>query len=232
MVRRQIVAMGGGGFSTEADNPVLDRYVIQQLPGERPRVCFLGTASGDAEGYLLSFYSAFTELGCEPAHLSLFRPATADIRSFLMSSDAIYVGGGNTRSMLVLWREWEVDQILRDAYESGILLAGVSAGANCWFESCVTDAVPGTLGPLAGLGLLPGSFCPHYDGERERRPAFHEMVRDGRLPNGYAADDGAALHFLDGELYAVLASRREARAYALNREGTAVSEEALPAQHL
>lgn len=232
MVRRQIVAMGGGGFSTEADNHALDRYLIQQLPGERPRVCFLGTASGDAESYILNFYTVFTALGCEPMHFSLFRPSTPDIRSFLMSSNAIYVGGGNTRSMLALWREWGVDQILRDAYESGILLAGVSAGANCWFEACVTDAVPGTLRPLPGLGLLPGSFCPHYDGERDRRPAFHEMVRDGRLPDGYAADDGAALHFLDGELYAVIASRQEARAYALNREGTAVGEEALPAQHL
>jgi peptidase E len=232
MASKQIVAMGSGGFSTEPDNPLLDRYVIHQVASEWPRVCFLATASGDADTYLLNFYTAFTNLGAIPSHFSVFRPSTADIRDFLFRNDVIYVGGGNTRSMLALWKEWGLDAILREAYEAGILLAGISAGANCWFESSVTDSVPGTLGPLAGLGLLEGSFCPHYDSERERRSAFHRLVREEQLPAGYAADDGAALHFVNGSLHAVLSSRRDARAYAVAREDSAVTEETLPAQHL
>ena len=224
--------MGGGGFSSEPDNLVLDRYILQQVAAERPRVCFLATASGDAESYLLSFYTAFTGLGALPSHLSLFRPGTADLQDFLLQHDVIYVGGGNTRSMLILWREWGIDAILSRAYEEGIILAGTSAGANCWFEGCVTDSVPGSLTPAQGLGMLSGSFCPHYAGERERRSVIHRLVRDGTLPPGYAADEGAAMHFVDGSLYAVVASRQEARAYAVEREGKAVTEEALPAQYL
>ena len=232
MASKQIVAMGSGGFSSEPDNPALDRYVMQQVATDWPRVCFLATASGDAETYLLSFYTAFTNLGAIPSHFSVFRPSTADIKDFLFRNHIIYVGGGNTRSMLALWKEWSLDTILREAYDSGILLAGISAGANCWFESSITDSVPGTLAPLAGLGMLEGSFCPHYNCERERRTVFHRLLREEQLPSGYAADDGAALHFVDGALHAVISSRRDARAYAVAREDHAVTEETLPAQQL
>lgn len=209
----QIIAMGGGGFSMEPDNLALDRYILAQAGGSNPAVCFLPTASGDADGYVVKFYASFTGLDCRPCHLSLFGRAPADIGAFLLEQDVIYVGGGNTRSMLAVWREWGVDLALRAAWEQGVVLAGLSAGAICWFEQGVTDSVAGKLGPLAGLGLLEGSCCPHYDGEAERRPAYQRMVAEGQILPGYGLDDGAALHFVGTELQAVVASRPRARAY-------------------
>lgn len=222
---RQIVAMGGGGFSMEPDNLALDRYVLQVADRPRPRICFLGTASGDSAVYAERFYAAFRTLPCEPADLSLFEPATGDFRSFLLARDVIYVGGGNTRNLLLLWREWGIDEILREAWQRGIVLAGISAGAICWFEQGVSDAViPGRLAPLACLGFLPGSCCPHYDGEVERRPTYRRLVETGAISGGLAADDGAALHFVDRELHRVVVSRPEARAYRVELVSGSVRE--------
>jgi peptidase E len=219
--------MGGGGFSEEPDNPALDRYVLGLVERERPRVCFLGTASGDAQSYLDRFYGAFLALDCRPTHLSLFKPSTADFRSFLLDQDVIYVGGGNTKSMLALWREWGVDAILREAWRAGIVLAGVSAGSICWFEHGITDSIPGTLTPLRCLGFLPGSNCPHYDVEVERRPAFHRLLAAGLIGDGFAADDGVALHFVGTRLARIVSSRPTAQAYRLERRGGSVTEESL-----
>lgn len=230
----QIVAMGGGGFSMEPDNPALDRFVLGLIPrpSSRPRVCFLGTASGDAERYGDRFAAAFFALGCRPSRCSLFQPPTADLRGFLLEQEVIYVGGGNTRSLMALWREWEIDAILDEAWRAGGVLAGLSAGAICWFEQGVTDSVPGELRPLTCLGLLPGSACPHYDGEAERRPAYHRLVGGGRIVPGFGIDDGAALHYNGTRLVEVVASRPGATAYRVERRGEGVVEEALPARSL
>ncbi|QOQ55871.1 Type 1 glutamine amidotransferase-like domain-containing protein [Bacillus amyloliquefaciens] len=209
---KQIIALGGGGFSMEPDHLVLDQYILKQSVRPEPRVCFLPTASGDSENYIARFYQAFHKLECEPDHLSLFKPPRSELRSFLMKKDIIYVGGGNTRNMLVLWKEWGLDLILREAWESGIILAGLSAGAICWFEEGVTDSA-GDLRELRALGLLPGSFCPHYDGEAERRPAYHRLILEKKLREGYAADDGAALHYKDGQLFQAVSSRETAKGY-------------------
>lgn len=226
----QIVAMGGGGFSMEPDSQLLDRYVLAASPRETPAVCFVPTASGDAEGYIERFYDAFGQLPCQPSHLSLFKPP-ADLRSFVFAQDIIYVGGGNTRNLIVLWREWGLDRILRDAWEAGIVLAGISAGMICWFESGVTDSTPGTTGDpiddfsaLVCLGLLPGSACPHYDGESSRRPAYERLVASGAMAAGYAADDGAALHFVGRDLKQAVSSRPEARAFRVERRGRSAVE--------
>lgn len=230
---QHIIAMGGGGFSMEPDNLALDRYIITQADVERPRVCFLGQASGESQDYTLRFYKAFTELGCRPSRLSLFQPHTADIEDFLMSQHVIYVGGGNTKSMLALWREWGLDRILRQAAENGTVLAGISAGANCWFEWCTTDSIPGALRPLACLGYLRGSVSPHYDGEAQRRPTFHRLIADGTIPPGLALDDGAAAHFVDGKLREIVSSRPHALGYSVAyvSDGTA-REEALETRYL
>src|SRR5258706_6933554 len=169
-----IVALGGGGFSMEPDNPALDRYVLSvaQARAARPRVCFLPTATDNIDSYLLKFYKAFGKFDCLPTHLSLFNLPSADLEGFVLAQDLIYVGGGNTRSLLALWREWGLDEIFKQAYAAGVVLAGISAGANCWFEQSTTDSVPGELAVLACLGLLPGSFSPHYDGEALRRPSL------------------------------------------------------------
>jgi dipeptidase E len=229
---KQIIAMGGGGFSMEPDNLALDRYVLAQTGKARPRVCFLPTASGDAESYVVNFYTAFTQLDCQPSHLFLFRVPTADLTSFVLEKDAIYVGGGNTRSMLALWREWGLDRILKTAWENGIVLAGLSAGAICWFEQGVTDSVPGRLGPLDCLGLLPGSCCPHYDGETERRPAYQRLIATGNISSGYGIDDGVALHFDDQALRCIVSSRRTAKAYRVAKTAGGVEERELEAVYL
>ena len=232
MVRRQIIAMGGGGFSMEPDNLALDRYVLSQSNAERPAICFLPTASGDADGYILNFYKAFSTLNCQPTYLSLFHLPTKDLEGYLLAQGILYVGGGNTRSMLALWREWGVDEIIRKAYAAGVILAGISAGANCWFEQCSTDAVPGTLGVVAGLGLLSGGFCPHYDGEAERRPSLHRMIAEERMPSSYAAENSAAAHFIDEQFFAAVSSKASARVYRVWKEGNEVREEAMETRYL
>jgi peptidase E len=187
--------MGGGGFSMEPDNPKLDAFVLSLARDPRPRVCFLGTATGDAEGYVRDFYRAFAGHDCRPADLALFERTVDDLEAFVLSQDVIYVGGGNTASALGVWRAHGMDMLLKRAWQEGIVLTGLSAGMICWFEQSVTDSFfLDRLAPLHdGLGLLPGSACPHYDGEPARRPAYRALIQDGTLPPGYAADDGQAL---------------------------------------
>lgn len=229
---RQIIAMGGGGFSMEPENLALDRYVLQQTHKADPRVCFLPTASGDSDSYILNFYKSFSTLPCQTNYLSLFRPPTADLEGFIMEQDVIYVGGGSTRSLMALWREFGLDTFLHKAYQAGTVLAGISAGANCWFEDCSTDSLPGEFQVLACLGFLKGSFCPHYDGEAERRPSYQRLIGQGALKGGLAADDGAAVHFIDEELIRVVSSRPDARAYQVIRINDQVQEEALGTEFL
>ena len=131
--------MGGGGFSMEPDNPALDLYVLAQTRKRRPSVCFLATATGDADGYIERFYTAFKAYRCRPSHVPLFR-RTPDLKQALLTQDVIYVGGGNTKSMLAVWRDWDVPRLLRRAWKNGTVLAGISAGAICWFRMGVTDS--------------------------------------------------------------------------------------------
>src|SRR5262249_40021418 len=154
---------------------------------------------------------------CRPSWLSLFQPHTSYIESYLMEQDIIYVGGGNTKSMLALWREWKLDTILRKAGDNGTVLAGISAGANCWFECSISDSIPYQWIALPCLGYLKGSCSPHYDGEAERRPVFQRMIGAGEIPSGFAFDDGAAGHFVDGELKGVVSSRPNAKGYRVER---------------
>ena len=229
---KQIIAMGGGGFSMEPDNPALDQYICDQSGKAHPQVCFLPTAGGESPEYIIRFYEAFTMLECHPSHLSLFSLPTADLTSFVLDKDVIYVGGGNTKSMLALWREWGIDEILRAAWAAGVVLAGLSAGAICWFEQGVTDSVPGQLGSLDCLGYLEGSCCPHYDAETERRPAYHRLLRTGVIEPGYGLDDGAALHFIGETLHRVIISRPEAQAYAVDIVDGNVRERSLESTYL
>jgi len=215
---RQLIVLGGGGFSQEKSR-ALDRHFLAQTGRKRPRVLFIGTASGDAESYRYKFYEAMAELPCRATHLSLFAPPSADLASHVDRHDAIFVGGGNTRSLLALWREWGLDAILRRAYRRGTVIGGVSAGMIAWFDWGVTDSVPGALTPLSCLGWLPGSACPHYDSETERRPTYQRLVATGAIPGGVAADDGVALHFVNGELHDIVSARPNARAYVVERIG-------------
>jgi peptidase E len=211
---RHIVAIGGAGFARESE-PIL-RLLLELTGAERPRVCFLPTASGDSREYTVRFYDAVTRLECAPSHVELHgTPEREAVRDHLLAQDAIYVGGGNTANMLVVWRLHGVDEVLREAWERGIVLSGTSAGANCWFEACTTDSF-GPIAPLRdGLGFLPGSFSPHYHAEPERRPTYLRLVGEG-FPSGYAADDGAALRFAGTELAEVVTTG-DGRAYRVER---------------
>ena len=228
-----IVALGGGGFSMEPDNPLLDQYILALAAKPRPRVCFIGTASGDSQTYIDKFYYAFRRLPCEPTHLALYSPPVGSLRDFVEAQDIFYVGGGSTRNLLVLWREWGLDTLLREAWQAGKALAGISAGAICWFEQGLTDSVAtDELHPLTCLGFLPDSCTPHYDGEPNRRPMFHRYIADGRLQDGYAADDSAALHFVGRELAECVCSRPTARVYRVARGADGVVETPLPTRYL
>lgn len=228
---KQIITMGGGGFSDDV-TPALDQYILQQTGIDRPRVCFLPQASGESLEYTVKFYNAFNRLNCRASHLSLFSPPTADLEGFLMEQDVIYVGGGNTKSMLALWREWGVDRILHKALDEGRVLAGISAGCICWFEFGLTDSIPGPLTGLPCLGFLKGSASPHYDGEAARRPTYQARIGNGEIPDGVAFDDGAAGHYINGELHAVVSSRPAAKGYSVRRAGSGVEEIALPTRCL
>ncbi len=229
--------MGGGGFSMEPDNPLLDDHVLQLARvargRDRPRVCFLATASGDSPVYLANFYAAFARRA-EANHLTLFDRTDDDVDSLLLDQDVVYVGGGNTENMLAIWRIHGVDRALRRAWEAGVVMTGLSAGSLCWFETGTTDSFGKGLAALsAGLGFIPGSHSPHYDGEATRRPRYQQLVAEGALPPGYAADDGAALVFDGTELVDVVASRPEARAYRVERgAGGEVVETVLPTRYL
>ena len=227
MASRHIVALGGGGFSDEGLPTRLDDFILSLARNRRPRICFLPTAGGDSETDATKFYRAFTQRDCHPSDLALFQRTVADLRSFLLEQDVIYVGGGNTANMLAVWRVHGVDAILREAWEAGIVLAGVSAGAICWFEAAVTDAF-GTppRGLRDGLGLLPGSACPHYNSQDQRRPVYQELVLGG-FPSGYAADDGVGLHFVGRELAEVVSEAEGRSAYTVKLEGATIVERPL-----
>jgi dipeptidase E len=221
---RQIVAFGGGGFSMESGNPLLDDYVLGLTGASRPRVCFLPSASGDADHYIVRFYRAFGADRCEASHISLFRreQGPEDLRAHLLDQDLIYVGGGSVVSLLGVWRAHGIDAILREAWERGVVLCGLSAGSLCWFSDAVTG-FHGAPRVVEGLGLLPFSNCVHYEPRSSRRRAYHDFLREGMRP-GYAAEDGAALHFVGTELSRVVASRPESRGFRLDAVGERVVE--------
>jgi peptidase E len=237
-IRGQIVAMGGGGFSMEPENPLLDDFILSLAPRTPPKICFVPTASADSAGYIVRFYRAFSGRAL-PTDLTIFdraalprQPAnTWEIAGFLADQDIIYVGGGNTANLLSIWRTHGLDRILRDAWIRGAVLCGVSAGMICWFRDGITDSF-GQLKPLGdGLGFIDASACPHYDGETERRPAYHQAITEG-LPSGYAADDGAALHFRGTELVEAVSSRESAAAYRAELVNGRVEETRLPVRYL
>ena len=223
---RQIIALGGGGFSMEPENPLLDAYILKQCKNEKPKICFIPTASGDAENYITRFYQFFNQHNCEPSHLSLFNPPTRDLESFILDKDIIYVGGGNTKNLLALWKEWGLDQILRKAWNQGIVLAGISAGSICWFEEGVTDSFgDGWLEKITCLRFLKGSNCPHYDGEKDRRPSYHRLVQSQQIQGGIATDDGVAVHYIEQEVHKIVSSRPNAKAYTVSFENKVIEKE-------
>jgi peptidase E len=195
-------------------------------------VCFLPTASGDADHYVVRFYRQFAASRCEPSHVSLFRRdcGTGDVRGHLLDQDLVYVGGGSVICLMGVLRAHGLDVALREAWEAGVVLCGLSAGSLCWFAEAMTG-YHGASRPIEGIGLIPGSNAVHYDKEPHRRPAYHAAVAAG-MPGGHAADDGAALHFVGESLARVVSSRPQARAYRVDALDREVVELPLPVDYL
>jgi dipeptidase E len=232
--RRRILAMGGGGFTMADSNTALDQLVLSLTAKARPKICFLPTASGDQREQALRFRERFGAWPCEPSVLWLFHLARdrVDPVEHLLAQDAIYVGGGSMRNMLAIWREHGIHEAMRAAWEAGVVLAGLSAGAMCWFEGGVSES-GGAPEAIAGLGLLPGSLSVHMDSEHERLPVYRAAVGAGRLAPGYAADDCAALLFDGVELSECVASREGARIVRVRPDGSGgVYETELPVRLL
>ena len=230
---RTILAMGGGGFTMEPRNHALDRHALALARRPVPRICFLPTASGDPIEHISRFHEVFSDLPCEPTDLSLFRlhRRPVDLRRLLLAQDVVYVGGGSMRNMLAIWRVHGLDVILRECWQRGIVLAGLSAGAMCWFEAGVTKST-GRAEPVAGLGLLPGSLSVHYDGEPERRPVYLEAVATGAVPEGFGVDDGVGMVWRDRRLERAVSSRPQGRCVRVRRDGDRAVEEPLPVEVL
>src|SRR3954454_2748749 len=218
--RPTILAMGGGGFTMEPENPALDDYVLGLASAKLPKICLLPTASGDGEAQIRQFHATFGARACEPMHISLFRLGSRPIplRETLLEQDIVYVGGGSMLGLLAVWRALGLDKILRECWQAGVVLAGLSAGAMCWFEWGVTSSM-GAPQPSPGLGFLSGSLSVHMDGEPARLPVCRESIADGTIPSGYAADDGVALLFHDTELADVVSSRPNRRAVRISPDG-------------
>lgn len=232
-IKQQIIAIGGGGFSKYGEysprNSLIEEYLLKQTRKATPSICFIPTASGESPKYIIDFHRFFGDLDCKPSHLSLFELPTSDLESFILEKDAIYVGGGNTKSMIALWKEWNLDIYLKKALESGVVLAGISAGANCWFEQCVTDSIPGDFTALQCLGFLSGSCCPHYDGEKNRRPAYQNLIQTRQVSNGVAIDDNVALHYVDSQLEMVVRSADKGAAYKVINDNGGIREDEIAA---
>jgi dipeptidase E len=218
----RIVAIGGGGFgSTGRDGP-LDAYIAElagrDRPTARPKVCLLPTASGDPKEQIARFNATFRRLGCEPSHLALFRlgdQPDVELRDHLLSQDAIYVGGGSLANLLAIWRTHGLDDVLREAWEAGILLSGVSAGSMCWFDAGITRS-HGVPRASPGMGFLSGSNCVHYANDAARRPAYLAAILAGELPGGWGVPDGTALVFERRELADVVSARVDCNAYRVD----------------
>ena len=230
---QRILAIGGSSVMANSTDWPLHQFLLDLSGRERPRICFIGTASGDDASYRAGFYATFAR-HAEASHLALFELTVDDIAAFLLEQDVIFVGGGNTANLLAVWRLHGVDKALKAAWEAGVVLAGPSAGGMCWFEAGLTDSFGPGLAPLKdGLKFLPGSFCPHYDSESLRRPRYEEVVGSGALQDGFAADDGVGLLFNGRELEEAVASLPGQHAYRVERrKGNSVEETQIRARLL
>ena len=218
-----IIAIGGGGFGRTPDNPIIEKYILDQSQSSKPNICFFPTASAESKEYIDNYYKAFSQLDCNPTHISLFS-RTPDVKSEIEKSDIIYVGGGNTKSMLAVFEEWDINNFLLKAYNDGKILAGVSAGAICWFNQGITDSWANELKVLDCLDIIPGCCCPHYDGEKDRKPSVMEFIKSDKIQSCIAIEDGAAVHYKNGELLNAISFYKGANVFNISKENGNIHE--------
>ncbi len=213
-IKKKIIAIGGGGFTHHSDES-LDQFVLDQSKKINNKIGFLATASKDDEEKISSFYKRFGNIKSELSHFNL----TLNVDGFsewILEKDIIYIGGGNTDFMLEIWRKYKLEKIFKNAYEKGIILSGVSAGAVCWFDWILSDSVGPGFNPLRGINLISGSCTPHSS-DIKRINQFESDIKDSKLPNGIAIDDGVAVVFIDGKPTEVYSSRKNHKAYFLDK---------------
>jgi dipeptidase E len=229
MLKRRILAIGGGGFLMEDGLSPIDDYILKLTGKSNPKICFLPTPAGDRELFLAKFYAAYGQRQCRPSHLTFFSPvsagavAIAKIHSQLLDQDAIFVSGGNTKAALAVWREFGVDVALRKAMDAGVVLSGMSAGALCWFEIGHSDSA-GELHAIKCLGILPGSCAVHFNGEKKRRPALIKALRHQEINNVLALDDHAAALFENEKLKRIISWKKSSSAYRFSARNGKVKE--------
>tara|TARA_B100000700_G_scaffold324919_1_gene432293 strand:+ start:2473 stop:3165 length:693 start_codon:yes stop_codon:yes gene_type:complete len=211
-LNNHIIAIGGGGFGRSISSCLIEKYILSLSDKDSPRICFLPTATGDDDTYIVRFYSVFTRLNCKPTHIDFFK-RTIDINDHIMNQDVIFVGGGNTKSMLAVWADWGMNNILKRAYCKGVIMSGVSAGAICWFTNGITDSWDNELRVLPCLDLIKGTCCPHYDEEESRIPFVNKVLKNKNITNCISIEGGAAMHFVDGKPFKNVSFKKNKNTY-------------------
>ena len=222
-MKKQIICIGGGGFGRNPKQRIIENYILKQSDTANPNILFIPTASAEDKSYIVNFYSCFSGLDCNPSHINFFE-RTPRLEGVVNKADIIYVGGGNTKSMLAVWKEWKLDRLLKKAYNRGVVLSGVSAGAICWFETGVTDSWASNLNLIDCMGILKGSCCPHYNSEKDRRPSVHKFIKDKKVPSVYSIEDGAAIHFKDDKPYKNISFMEDAKVFMVDETNDVIKE--------
>ena len=231
MNMRQVIAIGGGGFGRTQQSNLIEQYILDQCEQEKPNICFIPTATGDLDPYIVNFYTVFSKLHCNPSHLSFFK-RTIDLEKHISKQDIIFVGGGNTKSMLAVWRDWGLDVILKKAYDQGTVMSGVSAGAICWFEQGLTDSWASELKMMPCMNFIPGNCAPHYDEEPQRRPATKKLLQDNTISFMYGVEGGAALHFINERPEKTVRFSKNKHSYNVTLKDNVVLEDPYPIEEI
>ena len=222
-MKKQIIAIGGGGFGRTPGEGLIEKYILDQSEKDVPNICFIPTATGDNEAYKVNYYSTFSKLECSPSHLDFFK-RTPDLKELILKQDVIFVGGGNTKSMLAVWKDWGLDLLLKEAYEKGVIMSGVSAGAICWFDQGVTDSWAEDLKVMDCLGFIEGACCPHYDEEPQRKPSLNKFITEKVLKSCYAVDGGCALHIEDEKEFKSVVFSKNKNSFLVQMKDNKVAE--------
>ena len=222
-MKKQIIAIGGGGFGRSPGEGLIEKYILDQSEKDVPNICFIPTATGDNEAYKVNYYSTFSKLDCSPSHLDFFK-RTPDLKELILKQDVIFVGGGNTKSMLAVWKDWGLDLVLKEAYEKGVIMSGVSAGAICWFDQGITDSWAEDLKVMDCLGFIEGACCPHYDEEPQRKPSLNKFITEKALKSCYAVDGGCALHIEDEKEFKSVVFSKNKNSFLVEMKDNKVAE--------
>ena len=228
-----IFATGGGFFPQAWERSYFPEYLLAQTPAKNPKICWLGPASGESPAGFEAFARGMEEHPCQIRHFNIYQPATLDFADYLMGTDIVFVGGGSTKNMMALWREWGFDKALRAAWQAGVVMSGGSAGLICWFQSGLTDSYPKVLAPVRALGFLPGSTNPHYHIRPDRVTRYRKFIADGSLDSpGLALDQDVGALYHGTEMVECVSAKQNAGAWRLTRTATGVEELRLPVRYL